>query len=1037
MNVKISAWSIKNPIPVAVLFLVLLIAGVAGFRSLPIKLYPDVSFPIVQVSIVNPGAAASEVETQITREVEAAVSNVAGVKHVQSTVTQGGSVSIVEFEIGEDEQKSTDEVRSAIDRIRGNLPRGIEEPIVQRFDIDSAPTVTYAVSTDTMSDVELSWFVEDTISRQLITEKDVAQIDRVGGVDREINVTLDPRRLEALGLTAAAVNDALRASNADLPGGRSEVGDREQTVRVLGAADTVEALRQTVIPTAGGRDVRLSEVATVASGAAERRGFAALNGRSVVGFQVKKTKSSSDVSVAKAIALATDRLAKKYPDVHFERIVTTATSTQNSYTATREALIEGMVLAAIVVWLFLRNWRATLIAAAAMPVSLIPTFAVMSLMNFSLNMITLLALTLVIGILVDDAIVEIENIDKRVATGQSPYEAALVGADEIGLAVLATTAAIVVVFLPVSLMGGFAGQFFMEFGFTVAIAVLFSLLVARLLTPLLAAYFIKPSAAAHEPKPFDGYYRKSLDFALNHRWLSLGLAGLLLVGSLMLAASLPTGFTPPQDNGILNLNFDGAPGATLDDMRRSNDLLTQKLLAEPDVKTVFSNVGSAGSDGDVRAGKITILLKDERSQTTQEFQDGLRGLLLGIPDVRLGFSAGDGSGSSTIQILLASEDAELLSATALKVEREMRGLDQLTNVHQVTPRPGSELIISPKAAEAARLGVTADALASVARVATLGDVDANTAKFNTGDQRLPIRVRLPGSARADLDTLRNLRVPTLSGASVPLAAVADIRFQHGAARIERFDRSRRATLEAQLAGVSLGDANKAINKLPTLANLPEGVTQPAYGQSENMAELFGSFGAAMLAGIGLIFGVIVLLFKSFFKPITILAALPLSLAGAFLGLLIAGSELDLSALIGLLMLMGLAAKNSILLVEFAIEAENAGASQKEALLRACRERARPIVMTTLAMAAGMVPTALALGEGSEFRSPMAIAVIGGLISSTLLSLVLVPVVYELVDDFEMWVMPKLGRLVVKPERSPESEAASGGADTSKQGASPN
>ena len=1035
MNVKISAWSNKNPIPVAVLFLVLLIAGVAGFRSLPIKLYPDVSFPIVQVSIVNPGAAASEVETQITREVEAAVSNVAGVKHVQSTVTQGGSVSIVEFEIGEDEQKSTDEVRSAIDRIRGNLPRGIEEPIVQRFDIDSAPTVTYAVSTDTMSDVELSWFVEDTISRQLITEKDVAQIDRVGGVDREINVTLDPRRLEALGLTAAAVNDALRASNADLPGGRSEVGDREQTVRVLGAADTVEALRQTVIPTAGGRDVRLSEVATVASGAAERRGFAALNGRSVVGFQVKKTKSSSDVSVAKAIALATDRLAKKYPDVHFERIVTTATSTQNSYTATREALIEGMVLAAIVVWLFLRNWRATLIAAAAMPVSLIPTFAVMSLMNFSLNMITLLALTLVIGILVDDAIVEIENIDKRVATGQSPYEAALVGADEIGLAVLATTAAIVVVFLPVSLMGGFAGQFFMEFGFTVAIAVLFSLLVARLLTPLLAAYFIKPSAAAHEPKPFDGYYRKSLDFALNHRWLSLGLAGLLLVGSLMLAASLPTGFTPPQDNGILNLNFDGAPGATLDDMRRSNDLLTQKLLAEPDVKTVFSNVGSAGSDGDVRAGKITILLKDERSQTTQEFQDGLRGLLLGIPDVRLGFSAGDGSGSSTIQILLASEDAELLSATALKVEREMRGLDQLTNVHQVTPRPGSELIISPKAAEAARLGVTADALASVARVATLGDVDANTAKFNTGDQRLPIRVRLPGSARADLDTLRNLRVPTLSGTSVPLAAVADIRFQHGAARIERFDRSRRATLEAQLAGVSLGDANKAINKLPTLANLPEGVTQPAYGQSENMAELFGSFGAAMLAGIGLIFGVIVLLFKSFFKPITILAALPLSLAGAFLGLLIAGSELDLSALIGLLMLMGLAAKNSILLVEFAIEAENAGASQKEALLRACRERARPIVMTTLAMAAGMVPTALALGEGSEFRSPMAIAVIGGLISSTLLSLVLVPVVYELVDDFEMWVMPKLGRLVVKPERSPESESAAGGADTSKQGAS--
>lgn len=1030
MKVKISAWSIQNPIPVAVLFLVLLIAGIAGYRSLPIKLYPDVTFPIVQVSIAMPGAAASEIETQITREVEAAVSNVAGVKHVQSTVTQGGSVSVVEFEIGEDAQKSTDEVRSAIDRIRGNLPRGIEEPIVQRFDIDSAPTVTYAVSTDSMTDVELSWFVEDTIARELITEKGVAQVDRIGGVDREINVTLDPRRLEALGLTAAAVNDALRRSNADLPGGRSEVGDREQTVRVLGAADTVEALRQTVIPTAGGRDVRLSEVATVASGAAERRGFAALNGRSVVGFEVKKTKSASDVAVAKAIALATDRLAGKYPDVHFERIVSTATSTQNSYMATREALIEGMVLAAIVVWLFLRNWRATLIAAAAMPVSLIPTFAVMSLMGFSLNMITLLALTLVIGILVDDAIVEIENIDKRVASGQSPYEAALVGADEIGLAVLATTSAIVVVFLPVSLMGGFAGQFFMEFGFTVAIAVLFSLLVARLLTPLLAAYFIKPARQAHEREPFDGFYRKSLDFALAHRWLSLGLAGLLLIGSFMLAAALPTGFTPPQDNGIIKLSFDGAPGATLDDMRRSNDQLTQALLAKPDVKTVFSNIGSAGSDGDVRAGSVTVLLKDERSQTTQAFQDGLRELLLGIPDVRLGFSAGDGGGSSTVQILLASDDAERLASTALKLEREMRGLSQLANVHQVTPRPGSELIISPKAAEAARLGVTADALAAVARVATLGDVDANTAKFNTGEQRLPIRVRLPGAARADLDTLRNLRVPTGSGGSVPLAAVADIRFQPGAARIERFDRKRRATIEAQLNDASLGDANEAINKLPTLRALPEGVTQPAYGQSENMAELFGSFGAAMLAGIGLIFGVIVLLFKSFFKPITILAALPLSLAGAFLGLLIAGSELDLSALIGLLMLMGLAAKNSILLVEFAIEAESSGATQKEALLRACRERARPIVMTTVAMAAGMVPTALALGEGSEFRSPMAVAVIGGLISSTLLSLVLVPVVYELIDDFEMWLMPKLGCLVVKPEEGEAKE------DTAKEASHP-
>ncbi|WP_201589748.1 efflux RND transporter permease subunit [Psychrobacter sp. Pi2-51] len=1021
MNLHISAWAIRNPIPVVLLFIVLMIAGMSGYRALPIKLYPDVSFPIVQVSVTLSGAAASEVETQITRTVEAAVSNVSGVKHVQSVVTQGLSSSTIEFEIGEDAQKATDEVRSAIDRIRSSLPSSIEEPIVQRFDIDSAPIVTYAVSTETMTDVELSWFVEDTVARQLITQEGVAQVDLVGGINREINVTLDPNRLQALGLTAPNINDALRTSSTDVPGGRSEIGEREQTVRVLGAAESVQALNNLVIPSISGNTVQLSDVATVSSGAAERRGFASLNGQSVVGFQVKKTKAASDVAVADAIASATSQLAKDYPDVKFERIVSTATSTQNSFTATLSALIEGMLLAAIVVFLFLRNWRATLIAAAAMPISLIPTFAVMSWMGFSLNMITLLALTLVIGILVDDAIVEIENIQKRIETGQSPYEASLVGADEIGLAVVATTATIVVVFLPVSLMGGFAGQFFKEFGFTVAISVLFSLLVARLLTPLMAAYLLKPSTKPHEPKPFKGIYRTVLDLALVYRWTSLGLAGLLLGGSVFLATLLPTGVTPPQDNGIVQLSIEGAPGATLDDMRRSNDVLTKKLLALDEVKTVFTSIGSNSSNGDVSSGQATVLLTEERSQSTQSFQSSLGALLLSVPDVRIGFGQAGGGGSTTLQIVLASENADALSESTLKLEREMRELAELSNVHQVTPRPSSELIITPKPAEAARLGITSSTLGSVIRVATLGDVDSNTAKFNTGDQRLPIRVRLPDSARTDLKTLGNLEVPTSNGTSVPLSAVADLSFQPGASRIDRYDRKRRATIEAQLNGVTLGEATAAIDQLDTLQNLPSDVTQPAFGDSETMNELFSSFGIAILAGIGLIYGVMVLLFKSFFKPITILAALPLSLAGAFLGLLIAGSSLDLSALIGLLMLMGLAAKNSILLVEFTIEAENKGASQREALLSACRERVRPIVMTTIAMAAGMVPTALALGEGSEFRAPMAIAVIGGLISSTLLSLILVPVVYELIEDFELWIKPKLARLVeLPPEKNVES-----------------
>lgn len=1015
MKMQVSAWSIKNPIPVSVLFVALMIAGIAGYQSLPIKLFPDVSFPVVQVSVTLPSAAASEVETQITHDVEAAVSNIAGVSHVQSTVSQGLSLSTVEFEIGMNPQQATDEVRAAIDRIRRNLPRGIEEPIVQRFDVDSIPILTYAVAAEGMTDVELSWFVDNTITRRLVTEKGVAQVSRIGGVEREINVTLDPNRLEALAITAPQINNALRSTSVDIPGGRSEVGQREQTVRVLAAAESVEVLADKVVYSSSGQHVRLKDVADVSDGVAERRGFATLNGQSVVGFQVKKTNAASDVGMAREVARAVQALDAEYADVSFSLIASTAKSTENSFNATLMALIEGMILAALVVFMFLRDWRATVIAALAMPISLIPTFAAMNYFGFSLNMITLLSLTLVIGILVDDAIVEIENIQKRIEKGQSPFQAALVGADEIGLAVVATTLTIVVVFLPVSLMSGFAGQFFMEFGFTVAIAVLFSLLVARLLTPLMAAYFLKPSTSPHSPKPFDGFYRRALDYALAHRWLSIGSGMLLFIGSVLLTATLPAGFTPQQDNGIVDLTIEGAPGTTLNDMRRRTEQLTRELTDFESVETVFITVGSGNSSGNVRSGRATVLLKQNRDITTQAFQHQIKPLLMDIADVRIGFATGGMGGSNTIQIILSGDDVELLSETVLTLERQMRTLPELSNVYQVTLRPGSELIITPKREEAARLGVTAEALGSLVRIATVGDIDANTTKFNTGEQRLPIRVRLPDEARADLATLSNLRVPTSSGVVVPLSAVADIRFQAGASLIDRYDRTRRATVEAQLNHVSLGPAFKAINQLPIMLNLPEGVTQPSFGQNEMMTELFEGFGAAILAGVGLIFAVLILLFKSFFKPVTILAALPLSIAGAFLGLLVTNSELGLAALIGLLMLMGLAAKNSILLVELAIEAENDGATQTEAIIFACRERVRPIVMTTMAMAAGMLPTAFGVSEGSEFRSPMAVAVIGGLISSTLLSLVIVPVVYEVVDDFEMWIKPKLARLVVLSE----------------------
>lgn len=1014
MKMRISAWSIQNPIPVAVLFLAILVAGLLAYRTMPIKLYPDVSFPIVSVSVALPSAAATEVETQVTRVVEDGVSTVAGVKHVISTVTQGMSSTVVEFEIGQNPQRAIDEVRSAVDRVRANLPASVEPPIVERLDFDAMPLLTYAVSAEHMDDVALNWFIEDTVTRQLVSLKGVGQVTRVGGVGRDITVTLDPARLQALGLTAVAVNDALRAHNLDASGGRAEIGSQEQQVRVLAAPATVQSLGNLVIATRDGRHLRLSDVATVASGASDRRGFAILNGEPVVGFQVMKTKAASDVSVEETVGAAIARLSREHPQVSFQLVASGAKNTRESFDATVHTLLEGMLLAAVVVFMFLRDWRATLIAAVAMPISLIPTFAVIHALDYSLNMLSLLALTLVIGVLVDDAIVEVENIQKRVQAGASPWRAAMEGADAIGLAVVATTLSIAVVFLPVAFMGGYAGPYFREFGVTVAVSVLFSLLVARMLSPLMCAYLLKPSARPEVHKPFTGRYRRLLEWSLAHRWWSMGAGVAIFVGSLVLASWLPTGFSPTGDSGTVQISVQGAPGATTQDMRGAVADLTRRLQAEADVKDVFVSVGSSQRDGDPRKGTAIVQLHDARSMTTRAFQDRVRPVLMSVPDVRLSYTESEGGGTQNAQVILGGHDGALLARTAGEVERQLRTLPMLKNVHQVAPLPGPELVIRLKPDEAARLGVTPEVVAEVARMASVGDLDATASKFNTGRQRLAVRVRLPQTALQDVGSIGALRVPTADGGNVPLSAVADLSFQVGDSHIDRFDRERRITLEAEIAGGSFGQADAAIKELPILQNLPEGVARPLYGDAESMNELFSSFGVAILVGVGLILGVLVLLFRSFVKPVIILAALPLSLAGAFLALLAVGGEINLPVLIGLLMLMGLAAKNSILLVEHAVESERNGSTQTQALLDAAHERARPIIMTTIAMAMGMLPTALGLGNGSEFRQPLAIAVIGGLVSSTALSLVLVPVVYAVMDDFENWLRPRLARWVTMP-----------------------
>ncbi|TAJ68923.1 MAG: efflux RND transporter permease subunit [Phenylobacterium sp.] len=1021
-GLRISAWAIKNPVPVSVLFIGLVLAGVIAYFGLAVKNFPDVTFPAVSITVTQSGAAPGEIETQITRQVEDAVSSIPNVRNIQSTVTQGVSSTMIELEIGEDLQKKTDEVQTRIDQIRPNLPREIDEPLVQRVDFDSLPITTFAVEAPAMSDVELSWFIDDTMSRALQAVKGVAQIRRVGGVTREINVVVDPDKLAARGLTASQINNALRAADLDVPGGRVEVGGREQTVRVLGAATTLAQLREMTIPTGAGGYVKLTDVAEVGDGAGEVRGFARLNGRPVVGFQVMKTRAASDIAVEDAVLAKLAAVEKERPGVKFTRIFTTVQETRDSFRATQHVLLEGMLLAAFVVWLFLRDWRATMVTAFAMPVSLIPTFFVINMLGFSLNVVTLLGLTLVIGILVDDAIVEIENIEKRVKAGMRPYEAAMQGADAIGLAVVATTAAIVVVFAPVSFMTGMVGQFFREFGLTVCVAVLFSLLVARLLTPLMAAYLLKPSSHPEVRKPMPGFYRRALQWALDHRIVA-SFAGLVaFIASCTIVFFLPSGFQPAGDPDYLFISVQGPPGATAKDMEDTVQRVTRAVKTDPSVTDVFVEVGSSGPSNpfagggggsDLRSASLNVLLDPKRHSSGDEIRAALRPKLREIPDARVNFL--DFQGSAGYQQILTSEDPAKLLAASTELERQMRTLDVLAEPRPSVPPTGPELVIRPRYAEAARLGVSADVIAQAARVATVGDIDANVAKLTAGERRIPIRIRLPADARADLERIKSLRLPTASGGTTTLETVADVAFQAGPARIERLNRQRQQTVQAELNGVELGQAGEAVKKLPIMQKLPEGVRPAETGQQEAFTEMMQSFAVALFAGIALIFGVLVLLFRSFFKPIVILAALPLAIGGAFLGLLVFNLSLSIPSLIGLLMLMGLAAKNSILLVEYAIEREREGMTQREALIEACRERARPIIMTSVAMAAGMLPTAFALEKGSEFRQPMAVAVIGGLITSTILSLVLVPVVYEFVDDFENWLKPRLARLVTPRE----------------------
>ena len=1049
---NVSSWSIKNPVPAVMLFVLLSFGGLLSFKAMKVQNFPDIDLPTVSVSAALPGAAPAQLETEVARKLENSIATVQGLKHITTRVQDGGVSITAEFRLEKPVQEAVDDVRSAVARVRSDLPADVRDPIISKVNLAGQPIFAFTITSARMDAGALSWYVDNDLSRRLLAVPGVGAVTRVGGVTREVRVALDPSRLQALGATASDISRQLKAVQNESGGGRTDLGGSEQPVRTLATVKSAEELGRLELALSDGRRIRLDQVATVSDTTAEQRSAALLDGKPVVGFEVSRSRGESEVTVGKAVQAALADLKVQRPDLVLTEAFNFVKPVEEEYDGSLVLLYEGALLAVLVVWLFLRDWRATFVSAVALPLSVIPAFIGMYLLGFSINTVSLLALSLVIGILVDDAIVEVENIVRHLRMGKSPYQAAMEAADEIGLAVIATTFTLIAVFLPTAFMSGIAGKFFKQFGWTAALAVFASLIVARVLTPMMAAYILKPLVGQEKDAGWLRQYMRASAWCLKHRLVTMLAATAFFIGSVMLIPLLPTGFIPADDNSQTQVYLELPPGATLSQTEAAAERARQLVSQVEHVRSIYTTIGggSAGSDPFAGAGTVetrkatlTVLLTDRGERPRKQgIENKMRTALEALPGVRSKVGLG-GSGEKYV-LVLTGEDPVALQSAARAVEKDLRTIPGLGSVASSASLIRPEIAVRPDFARAADLGVTSAAIGETLRIATQGDYDVSLPKLNLPERQVPIVVKLDDAARKDLSLLERLTVPSSRPGAGPvlLGQVATLEIASGPAIIDRYDRSRNINFEIELSGLQLGDVTKAVQNLPSVKGLPAGVKVVEVGDSEVMGELFASFGLAMLTGVLCIYIVLVLLFKDFLHPVTILAALPLSLGGAFVGLLIADKSFSMPSLIGLIMLMGIATKNSILLVEYAIVARRgtlrqaqddwgdavSGSSpwligpmsRRDALMDACHKRARPIIMTTLAMGAGMVPIAVGFGAAdSSFRSPMAVAVIGGLITSTVLSLLVIPSVFSYLDDMENWI----GRMVRKVRGHPEKVLA--------------
>ncbi|WOB08371.1 efflux RND transporter permease subunit [Piscinibacter gummiphilus] len=1017
--INVSSWSIRNPTPAILLFIMLTLAGLLGFRAMKIQNFPDIDLPMVTVTASLPGASPAQMETEVARKIENSLATVQGLKHIYTTLQDGTAILTAEFRLEKPTQEAVDEVRDAVSRVRSDLPADLRDPVIQKVNLAGTPILTYTVASTRMDDEALSWFIDNQVSKTMLAVNGVGAVTRVGGVSREVRVELDPARMLALNITAADVSRQLRQIQQEASGGRADLGGAEQSVRTLATVQTAQELGAMEVTLSDGRHVRLDAIANVSDTVAERRQAALLNGKPVVSFEIVRSRGASEIDVTNGVRAALEKLKAEHPDITITEAFNFVDPVVENYDGSMKLLYEGAALAVLVVFLFLRDLRATIVSAVALPLSAIPTFAVMHAMGFTINVVTLLSLSLVVGVLVDDAIVEIENIMRHLREGKTPFQAAMEAADEIGLAVIATTFTLIAVFLPTAFMGGVPGKFFVQFGWTAAIAVFFSLVVARMLTPMMAAYVLRKPKREHTDAKWLTIYMGWASWCLRHRLLTLLGTAVFFIGSFALVPFLPTGFIPPDDLSQTQVTVTLPPGSTFKDTYALAEQAREIVQKNPQIKMVYTAIGggSAGADpfapqgaAEVRKAVLTINMthrNDRKGVSKQDVEAQLRTALEVLPGARV--KVGLGASSEKYVLVLAGEDGRVLAQHAAVVERELRTIPGIGAVTSTASLVRPELVVRPDFARAADLGVTSAAIADTLRIATAGDYDQGLAKMNLSERQVPVVVKLSDAGRQDIDVLSRLPVPGARG-PVPLSNVATIELASGPAEIARFDRRRNVNFEIELNQQPLGEVQEAALNLPSMKNLPSGVTHTEVGDAEAMGELVSGFLLAMATGVLCIYIVLVLLFKDFVQPATILVALILSIPGAFLALFLTHTAFSMPSMIGLIMLMGIATKNSILLIDYVILARREhGLNRWDAILDACHKRARPIVMTTIAMGAGMMPIAIGLGVDPSFRSPMAIVVIGGLITSTFLSLLVIPVVFTFVDDIEQWVSKRTKR----------------------------